>query len=74
MEKTLARLFDYQKYESNSRLDKIIKGVEERYPRELQAMTDDELMNVNAAGNTDAVYLKALEARKIDPEKKDRKL
>ena len=43
MEKKLSRLFDYQKYENNPRLDKLIKGVEERYPQEIQALSDDEL-------------------------------
>ena len=58
MEKKLAKLFDYQKYESNPRLDKLIKGVEERYPMEIQALSDDELGNLNAAGNVDATRLK----------------
>ena len=58
MEKKLAKLFDYQKYESNPRLDKLIKGVEERYPMEIQALSDDELGNLNAAGNVDVTHLK----------------
>ena len=46
MEKILSKLFDYQKYESNPRLDKLIKGVEERYPQEIQVLSDDELGNL----------------------------
>ncbi|WP_034444984.1 hypothetical protein [Butyrivibrio sp. AE2032] len=58
MEKILSKLFDYQKYESNPRLDKLIKGVEERYPQEIQALSDDELGKLNAAGNTNMLFVK----------------
>ena len=58
MEKKLSRLFDYQKYENNPRLDKLIKGVEERYPMEIQALSDDELGNLNAAGTVNIMNLK----------------
>lgn len=51
MERKLARLFDYQKYEPNSRLDSIIKDVESRYMGEMELMSDDELGMLNAAGN-----------------------
>jgi hypothetical protein len=49
MEKKLSRLFDYQKYEGNSKLNEVIKDVDSRYPQAME-LTDDELFNVNAAG------------------------
>lgn len=51
MENKLARLFDYQKYEHNSRLDRIISDVESRYSDGMELMSDDELGMLNAAGN-----------------------
>ena len=66
MEKKLSRLFDYQKYENNPRLDKLIKGVEERYPLEIQALSDDELGNLNAAGNVDMMRLEHVTKEKMD--------
>ncbi len=54
----LARLFDYQKYESNSELAEVIRDVESRYPAKRQALSDDELEFVAAAtGQTDNIYL-----------------
>lgn len=50
MEKKLKALFDYQRFEKNERLGKIIKETESRYEREL---SDDDLSLVNAAGVTD---------------------
>ena len=56
----LARLFDYQKYESNSELAGIISDVESRYPDKRQALSDDELEFVAAAGVPDQVGMKEL--------------
>ena len=47
MEKKLKKLFDYQRFEKNERLEKIIKETESRYGGEL---SDDDLSLVNAAG------------------------
>ncbi len=48
----LSRLFDYQRFERNARLQKIIDDTHRRVgAREL---TDDELDQVAAAGVTDA--------------------
>ena len=49
MEKKLKKLFDYQRFEKNERLEKIIKETESRYAAEL---SDDDLSLVNAAGDT----------------------
>ena len=53
MESKLSRLFDYQKFEPNSKLDKLIKDVESRYSLDDMMMSDDELGMVNAAGAPD---------------------
>lgn len=52
MEKRLKALFDYQRFEKNSRLADIVEQTESRYKVEL---SDEELFLVNAAGeiNTD---------------------
>lgn len=47
MEKILQTLFDYQRFEKNARLEKLIGETEERYAA---ALSDDELGLVNAAG------------------------
>ena len=48
MERKLKSLFDYQKFEKNPRLEKLISETENRYAREL---SDDDLSFVNAAGD-----------------------
>ena len=48
MEKKLGKLFDYQRFENNDKLAKLIRETESRYAKEL---TDDELELVAAAGN-----------------------
>ncbi len=58
MESKLSRLFDYQKFEPNSKLDKLIKDVESRYSLDDMMMSDDELGMVNAAGTPDAMRLR----------------
>ncbi len=47
MEKTLARLFDFQRFSGNTRLADIIADTERRYDNSL---SDDDLEKVNAAG------------------------
>lgn len=47
MEKVVKMLFDYQKFEKNSSLEKLIRETENRYAAELN---DDDLMMVAAAG------------------------
>ena len=49
MEKKLRELFDYQRFEPNERLSKVIRGTEKRYGTEL---SDEELSLVAAAGET----------------------
>ena len=49
MENKLRRVFDYQKFTSNRRLGAMIAETERRY----QALNDDELFLVSAAGDTD---------------------
>ena len=48
MEKKLARLFDYQKFEGNSDLEQVISSVHARYSR--RELTEEETDWVNAAG------------------------
>ena len=48
MEKKLKNLFDYQRFEKNERLEKIIEETESRYKGEL---SDEDLAFVAAAGN-----------------------
>ena len=49
MEKKLSRLFDFQKFAGNSELADIIADVDSRYPK-AQVLSDDDLMDVAAAG------------------------
>ena len=49
MDKTLSRLFDYQKFENNARLAKMIAETEARYDG-IDALSDEDLTNVSAAG------------------------
>ena len=56
MEKKLERLFDYQRFEKNERLEKIIKETGSRYAKEL---SDDDLSLVNAAGEMNPGKVKA---------------
>lgn len=56
MEKRIKDLFEYQKFENNSRLAKLISETENRYASEL---SDDDLFFVNAAGEFDISGKKA---------------
>ena len=47
MEQKIKKLFDYQRFENNSRLGKLIAETESRYAVEL---SDEELFMVAAAG------------------------
>ena len=47
MERKLKALFEFQRFEKNAHLDKLISETENRYARKL---SDDELTMVNAAG------------------------
>jgi hypothetical protein len=49
VEKKLKRVFDYQRFSPNSRLGAMIAETERRY----QALDDDDLFLVSAAGDTD---------------------
>ncbi|HIV93240.1 MAG TPA: hypothetical protein H9744_16445 [Candidatus Eisenbergiella stercoravium] len=51
MEKVLKALFDYQRFQGNKRLDAMISETERRY--EGQALADNDLELVNAAGEAD---------------------
>lgn len=61
VEKKLTKLFDFQRFSGNDRLNAIIAGVEERYAG---ALADDDLELVSAAGDDElpAVYKEALTA------------
>ena len=47
MEKKLNKLFDYQRFEKNEKLEKLIRETESRYAN---ALSEDELSLVSAAG------------------------
>lgn len=47
MENKLKKLFDYQRFGKNERMEKLISQTEERFGKEL---SDEELSRVNAAG------------------------
>ena len=47
MEKKLKKLFDYQRFEQNDKLEKLIHETESRYAK---GLSDDDLSLVNAAG------------------------
>ena len=47
MEKLLKTLFDFQKFESDPELAKLISETESRYA---EALTEDDLALINAAG------------------------
>ena len=50
MDKKIARMFDYQKYEQNKDLAAIISDVESRYSLGATELSDDDLSLVAAAG------------------------
>ena len=50
MENKLKKMFEYQRFENNSRLAKLISETESRYGAEI---SDDDLFMVNAAGDID---------------------
>lgn len=52
MEKKLKVLFDYQHFERNAHLAKLISETESQYAREL---SDEDLTLVNAAGELDMI-------------------
>ena len=47
MEKKLKKLFDYQRFEQNAKLEKLIQETENRYAKEL---SEEDLSLVSAAG------------------------
>lgn len=49
MDKMLKALFDFQKFSGNSQLEAMIRDTESRYGN---ALSDDDLEYVNAAGST----------------------
>lgn len=54
MEERLRRLFDYQKFEGNEKLQEVIDGVKSRV--EMVPLSDDDLDNVAAAGDIPVRY------------------
>ena len=54
MERKLKALFDFQKYEQNADLQKIIDQVHARYNSRAQLLEDDDVEFVNAAGVQDS--------------------
>lgn len=61
MASTLSALFDFQKFEGNAELQRVIDSVHTRYAK--RELTMEELEWVNAAGSADRV------PEKKDPEK-----
>ncbi len=59
MERKLAALFDYQKFEGNQDLQKVIDAVHARVAR--RELTMDELVLVNAAGDPSLMQHKSQE-------------
>ena len=57
MENELKKLFDYQRFEKNARLETLIRETEDRYAAEL---SDEELTIVSAAGEMPAELEKIL--------------
>lgn len=54
MENRLKSLFDYQRFESNFRLARLIEETENRYLyNDSEELSDDDLELVNAAGDID---------------------
>lgn len=53
MERTLRNLFEYQRFENNSRLGRMIAETEKRYYSEL---SDDDLFLVSAAGEIESEH------------------
>ena len=67
MEDKLKKLFDYQCFERNEKLEKLIGEAESRFAREL---SDEELTYVNAAGDeamTAQPKISGLGGRSADP-------
>ena len=58
MERKLRALFDFQKYEQNADLQKVIDRVHARYNTKAQLLDDDDVEFVNAAGVQDSVMKK----------------
>lgn len=52
MENKLKNMFEYQRFQNNPRLAKIIADTESRYG---EALSDDDLFSVNAAGTADSL-------------------
>ena len=54
MERIMQKIFDYQKFEGNSKLQKVIDSVHAKYA--LRELSESDLLFVNAAGmkTTDA--------------------
>ena len=57
MSDRLKSLFEYQKFEKNDKLDKLIKETE---GRTLDRLSDDALDMVNAAGNIEKIKVSKL--------------
>ena len=53
MERKLKALFDFQKFEENADLQKVIDRVHARYNSRAQLLDDDDVEFVNAAGVQD---------------------
>ena len=56
MENKLKILFDYQRFEKNEKLEKLINETESRYAA---GLSDDDLSFVNAAGEINRGNIKA---------------
>lgn len=50
MENLLKKLFDFQRFQGNERMETLISETEKRYGREREGLPDEELDFVNAAG------------------------
>ena len=54
MENKLKRLFDFQRFEKNPRLEKLVEETESRCARNGRELSDEDLDRVSAAGDLSA--------------------
>ena len=64
MERKLKNLFDYQKFRGNARLEAMLADVEQRYGN---AISDDDLSAVSAAGDLYSIHAREASTREDTP-------
>lgn len=68
MENLLKKLFDFQRFQGNERMETLISETEKRYGGEREGLPDEELDFVNAAGEISVVSEKNSKATGEDKE------